>query len=48
MRNSKSENHARTLGESRKTIDMFDLEVNYLELYFSTPARRGGKKNSQG
>jgi hypothetical protein len=45
MRDSKSENHARTLGESRKTIDMFDLEVNYLELYFSTPAGRGGRQS---
>jgi hypothetical protein len=48
MRDSKSENHARTPGESAKTKDRLDMEVNYLELRFSTPADRGGEKNLQG
>jgi hypothetical protein len=38
MRASKSENHARTLGESSKTSDMLDTEFNYLELHFSLAA----------
>jgi hypothetical protein len=33
------------LGESRKTIDMFDLEANYLELYFSARAGRDGRQS---